>query len=291
MRALVLSGGGSRGAYQAGVVWHLLRDLRIEYDIIAGASVGALNGSFLAMYAPGETLGAAEGLRDLWFGISDKKVHKLWYGGLLGKLPALWKPSVFSSAPLRELVQGTLVPERMRASGKRLRVGAVSLESGARRVWSEQDDDIVQAVLASSAFPVFLEPVRVGGELYTDDGVREATPCEEAIQAGADHLDIVMCSAPGVYGKLGRPTALHIAKQCLAAQSEEVSKWDLKVIALYNALIRAGDPVARGKRVITANVIWPNQSLELDSSLDFTNTKARVNWARGVAEAQVKDWG
>ena len=45
--ALVLAGGGSRGAYQIGV-WQALRELRITVDIVTGTSVGALNGALIA---------------------------------------------------------------------------------------------------------------------------------------------------------------------------------------------------------------------------------------------------
>ena len=45
-RALVLAGGGSRGAYQIGV-WKALRELGIDFDIVTGSSVGALNGALM----------------------------------------------------------------------------------------------------------------------------------------------------------------------------------------------------------------------------------------------------
>ena len=46
MLAVVLSGGGAKGAYQIGV-WRALRKLNIKYDIITGTSVGALNGAMM----------------------------------------------------------------------------------------------------------------------------------------------------------------------------------------------------------------------------------------------------
>ena len=46
MRAVVLSGGGSKGAYEMGV-WKALRKLHISYDIVTGTSVGALNAAFM----------------------------------------------------------------------------------------------------------------------------------------------------------------------------------------------------------------------------------------------------
>ena len=46
MKAIVLSGGGSKGSYQIGV-WKALRKLHIKYDIVTGTSVGALNGALM----------------------------------------------------------------------------------------------------------------------------------------------------------------------------------------------------------------------------------------------------
>ena len=44
--AVVLAGGGSRGAYQIGV-WKAMRELHIDYQLVAGTSVGALNGALM----------------------------------------------------------------------------------------------------------------------------------------------------------------------------------------------------------------------------------------------------
>ena len=65
-RAIVLAGGGSRGAYQIGV-WKALRELGIDYDIVTGSSVGALNGALMVQ----EDFEA--GL-ELWENISVKDV-------------------------------------------------------------------------------------------------------------------------------------------------------------------------------------------------------------------------
>ena len=46
MKALVLSGGGSKGSYQIGV-WKALKKLHIKFDIVTGTSVGALNGALI----------------------------------------------------------------------------------------------------------------------------------------------------------------------------------------------------------------------------------------------------
>ena len=44
--AIVLAGGGSRGAYQLGV-WKALREMGVDYQLVTGTSVGALNGTLM----------------------------------------------------------------------------------------------------------------------------------------------------------------------------------------------------------------------------------------------------
>ncbi len=287
MRALVLSGGGSRGAYQAGVIFHLLAERGVEYDVITGTSVGALNGAFLAMYGHGEGKRAAEDLKALWWAISDRKVWRHWGAR---RLAALWRPSVYRTSPLQTLVREVLDTDRLKASGKLLRIGAVSLTTGKRRVWTERDPHIREAVLASSSFPVFFEPINVGGEWYTDDGLRENTPANAAIKLGADSLHVVQCGAPGIGGGIGKLTALNVAKRALAVLGDEVGEGDLDKVDLYSELARLGSPLAAGKREIAMDRIYPSRGLRLNSSLDFDTERARANWQLGLDDARKAVW-
>jgi predicted acylesterase/phospholipase RssA len=76
-QALALSGGGARGAYQAGIIDYLRLAQAIPegwplkpYGLIAGTSIGALNGYFVAT-------GQYDLLRDLWYTIADQHVIQL----------------------------------------------------------------------------------------------------------------------------------------------------------------------------------------------------------------------
>src|SRR5690606_13501467 len=111
-----------------------------------------------------------------------------WYKGVAGTyLPFLWKGSLFHTKPLQKLVRGTLDLERVKGSGKQLRVGAVSLERRDRRVWDQNSPLIAEAVLASAAFPPVFEPIPIEGDWYVDDGVQETMMIKDAIDAGATH--------------------------------------------------------------------------------------------------------
>jgi len=79
-RAIVLAGGGARGAYEAGVLRFILDDLpkrqgiSPDFDIICGTSVGAIHACFLAATAD-ETEGRGDRLVDIW---NDMKVHEIF---------------------------------------------------------------------------------------------------------------------------------------------------------------------------------------------------------------------
>jgi NTE family protein len=294
MRAIVLSGGGARGAFQVGALRHLLGAKRNRYDIICGTSVGALNGAFLAQYQVGQEPEAARGLEDLWRSLKGNgSIYRRWYWGLLGRLPAVlprWaggRLSAYSSKPLRHLVRTRLSPRRVQESGRILRVGAVDLVTGERKVWTEQDGPrLWDGVLASSSFPVMLEPVRIGSALYTDDGVRDITPIGEAILAGATEIDAIACSPLGVPPHKPK-TGLDVLERCLMAMSDEIDRQDFDVVELYNGLVRTGQ--APGKREITLRVLRPREPV-LESGLDFDPRKIRANIELGFEAAKGTAW-
>jgi NTE family protein len=292
MRALVLSGGGAKGAYEAGAIKHLLGDLGIHYDIVAGVSVGAINGAYLTQFAAGSELDAATSLVELWHDISTKDVYRKWYKGVLWNLPAAWKGSVYDSSPLHSFLRKRLKPTAMKTSGKILRVVAVDKMSSERGVWTEQDDDIVDGVCASAAFPMFLTPVSARGGFWVDGGVRDTVPLRQAIQAGATRVDVVCVnpdSAPPYPAGMGN-TVTNI-KQAIDALMSEIERNDLEMVEFVNRLVRLGDPKSRelNRRDVDVHVIRPDGWLMKDS-LDFDQAKARENIERGYADAKRMTW-
>src|SRR3972149_3643646 len=247
MRALVLSGGGSKGAYQCGVLQYLLNDLGTQYNVLCGVSVGALNAALLAMYPLGQELKAFTELKNLWGGINTAKVYKKW--AFWGELAALWKPSLYDSSPLQILVKTTLDVNKLRSSGKQLRVGAVALGTGEYMSFGQAHPQIADAVIASSAFPAMLTPVTIEGQLWTDGGVRSVTPLKEAIDLGANDIDVVMCS-PKDSRQLfptNSPT-LKVAERAIDLMNEEIIADDLKVAEYVNQLVIA--KVLKEKRAV-----------------------------------------
>jgi len=291
MKALVLGGGGAKGAFAAGAIKYLLGEKQENYDIISGTSVGALNGSFLSMYPAGKEIEAAADLEKMWLGIDDSKIWRKWYYGLLWMLPVIlprWlggKQSTYSTAPLQKLIKANLNPDAVKSSGKKLRVGAVNLNSGYRRVWTEEDTVQIQAaVLASSSFPIFFEPVMIDGNVYTDAGVQEVSPIMDAIEAGATEIHLITNSPDQVVGQFDpKANGLALAGRMVETMLFEIERWDIKVVELYNALVDAG--LAPGKVKVKLIVLRPRQAL-LEDSLNFDPAFIRTNIERGYSDAK-----
>ncbi len=281
MKVLVLSGGGAKGAYEAGVLKRLVLEMGIRYDAFCGVSVGALNASFLSQYGAGEEQNGVQDLLKFWTSVTTPQVYKSWF--LFGRLAAAWKPSVYNSAPLHSWVRGALSNDRLRKSGKQLVVGATSLKTGEYKTWDQTSPYIVDAVLASSAFLAMLLPVTVDGELYTDGGVRDVTPVKAAIDLGATSIDVVMCSpgrsSPGFTSK---PTALSVAQRSIDIMSDEVIANDMEIARLINETVALGG--APGKKIIDLRTFRPNSVLTEDS-LSFDRSLLDVMLDRGYRDA------
>lgn len=265
MRALVLSGGGQRGAYQVGVLKKVMHDEKRDYEILTGVSVGALNVSYLSQAKYGEAPWAWEQLRKMWAGIEgNKSIFKKWSWW---PLSVAWKPSLYSTQPLRDLVFDNLNAEAIRASGRKVRVAAVSWDTGVYYVATEDDPDLKKWVVASAAYPVVFEHVEILGEEWGDGGIRTVTPLGSAIKAGADEIDVVMTSSgKPTHWKAEGKSAVNRLPRLLDLVFDEIMLNDLKVTGYKNELAEMKDEY----RKIKVRVMQPRAGTKMD---DFGTTE------------------
>lgn len=297
MKALIASGGAARGAFQVGAIQHLLTERKFKYEIYGGTSVGGLNATWLAQFPFGDEVAAAQGLQGLWLSLNTRSVYKPWYGGLLGKLPFMlpkWlggKPSIFNLSPLRDTIDANIRPTSIPLSGHLLRIGAVHRRTKTRRVWTEKNPESIRdAVLASSAMPVFFEPVQIDGEWYNDDGLREVTPIEDAILAGATEIHVLSTmTARPEEDTTNHIPGINSIPGFIDTMIAEIDKWDIKVVELHNALIDAHAPQSVNRRKIQLKVLRPTQSL--GDGLDFNPKLTKDRIAQGLQRAREFDWG
>lgn len=212
-KALVLSGGGSKGAFTAGVVERLLKNPTEpqEFNMAVGTSTGALVGG-PALLKDTKYLAA------VYTNVRNGDVFKnTWIGGLVGS------PIAADMKPLHEMLKkyylegwefedGSRIEpaiDRLLASGKFCAVAIVQVKTGLVHIVSSHDvadgkikkETFVRAILASASEPVFTQPVRVfeeeahdsafGGlrtDSFYDGGVKEFLPLEWALTQGAKEI-------------------------------------------------------------------------------------------------------
>ena len=216
--AIVLSGGGGRGAYELGVLRHVLGELvpRLGPEaiprILSGTSVGAINACCLASLAAAPGMGI-EMIIERWEQLRLGDVFKLGWGDLagvmrwmLGGKSETGPCSLLDAQPLAELVR-SLVPWRALhenvASGllRGVTVSATDVESGHTVVFIESDQPTPprtdpamdwlscrltpRHALASAAIPIVFPTAKIAGRVYSDGGLRQNTPLAPALRLGA----------------------------------------------------------------------------------------------------------
>ena len=175
--AFVLGGGGALGACEVGML-RALAEAGIAPAVVLGTSVGAVNG---ALFAADPTLAGAERLAGLW-GDGESNAFA---ASPLRQLTTLARSRTHLQdiEPLRERLASTLDPlERIEELAVSFQCVAASIERAAEH-WFE-DGPIADAVLASSAVPGILPPVRIGEEHFIDGGIVNSIPVGRAVALG-----------------------------------------------------------------------------------------------------------
>jgi NTE family protein len=241
--ALVLGGGGARGAYQAGVLRGLAgRNPDLRLPVLTGISAGAVNTVFLAAH-PGTLPSASEALVRLWLDLTPEQVFDVQPSHLLTTM-ARWafrlvagghdrEPTrgMLDTAPLRQFLQraiphdpdGSLPGIQRNIDMGRLdavALSATSYTTGQSVTWVQGKDVVLwqrpqrrseaaqvslEHVMASSALPMLFPAVRVGDEWYGDGGVRLTAPLSPPIHLGANRILTVATRYPRSRQEADRP--------------------------------------------------------------------------------------
>lgn len=237
--ALVLSGGGARASYQAGVLQALadiMPDLHNPFPIICGTSAGAINAVAMAAHKGGFHQAAFD-LSQTWRRLEVEKVFKAGWMDLtcgLAKVGA----SIFNdgvgrnqplalldNSPLRELLSQVIpfsnIHQRIEAGELRaVSVTAMSYSSGESVAFFQGAPDLqpwrrarrigrpsvltAEHLLASSAIPTIFPAVYLDREYFGDGAMRQVAPISPALHLGADRLFVIGVSAnrsPAHWGK------------------------------------------------------------------------------------------
>lgn len=255
-RALVISGGGSKGAFAIGVLKELFATYpRLDFDIYVGTSAGSLVVSLASLKMMGT-------LERIYTTISNQDLFI--EGNIVDRLG---ETSLFDVTPAWNLIENNYPDSNydlLLASGKKVFLTTVCLQTNELNIFTNDASSIhssgykvVQtinanhfrrAMLASSCEPVFMPPIQIGRNVpgaanpdyqYVDGGVMEYAGVQMAIDAGATEIFSILLSPEGAAKvKPQFSNLISILGETVDILTSEVGKNDLIITDQYGAALR-----------------------------------------------------
>ena len=292
MRALVISGGGSKGAFAGGVAQFLIQEAGNKYDLFVGTSTGSLLISHLA-------LGKLDKIKEIYSNVNQKSIFsncpfviKKKYGvdeisinhwnvikNLVGG-----KKTFGESENLRKLIRNSVTPEefeelRKGAPDVVVTVSNLSLNQVEYKSIHECTyDEFCDWIWISANYTPFMSLVRKNNYEYADGGLGSIVPIEEAIKRGATHVDVVVLHTEVNYMN-------HMPSRNPFELLTTMMSFILDRIEHQN--IRIGKLVANQKNAIINLYYTP--TILTTNSLIFDKEKMTRWWKRGYLYAKNKN--
>lgn len=283
--ALVLSGGGAKGAFQIGAEKYAREVKGYRWNVISGVSIGAANGAFLAM-------GKHERILEIWNTVTPDvvfgKARTAWH---VGRRLLRGSPSLFENHGIKALVD-EIDPSRMQIE---LIVGAVSLVTGAFHAFRPSDPHFKEALLASGSLPLVFPPVDVCEALpaMVDGGTRNVSPLGLVLGNEPDEIIVINCSSAASLPIAQPPkTAIKISQRASEIAMFEIFSNDVGNFLRTNRLVEqaAAQGVtltnAKGRplRRYPITVIEPDE--RLGETTDFSRAHVRRAFEAGWEKAK-----
>jgi NTE family protein len=282
----VLSGGGAKGAFQCGAEKYAREVKGYHWDIIAGVSVGALNGVMLAM-------GKYQKLLEIWNSISNQRVYTGGFN-LISLIKLLFGArSFYGNEPLWQMLKQELEADKIAAD---LRIGAVSLVSGEYVEFRTDEPKLAEAILASTVMPIIWTPVDISDRYQSmvDGGVRNISPIGDVLDVEPDEVVIINCSPEAFDTLPGPPSDISkIGLRTLDILLNELFRSDMHEFVRINHLVKEAaaqgttlhHPVSgRPLKYYECKIIEP--ASPLGDTLDFSQAAVQKSIKAGVERAR-----
>ncbi|MFC4348017.1 patatin-like phospholipase family protein [Kordiimonas lipolytica] len=313
-RALVLSGGNVKGAYQAGAIKALLNHTFADGSMftpeaIYGVSVGSMNGGFMADRAGAAVLAGKQPdwpeigneIEAFWrdnvtsFASIGKKRGTLELVGdvLFGKFDGL---TTMDGAA--DLARENIRPDNLRASPAYYACGVTNMATGDFFEASVETfgDDVIDYVIASTREPVAMPLMWINDMPMADGGIRNIAPLKPAIKRGAEQMAVIAMKPEQMtpdYARKNFRNILKLLKRTIGTLTSEIMNNDLNEVRKINHACKiGGQAIAAGKRIIEFVEIRPEDRLPIDvTDFDSKDIQALIKMGEEEAKKQLdKGW-
>jgi len=288
MRALVISGGGSEGAFAGGIAEFLITVCKNDYDLFLGTSTGSL-------LIPLLSIGEISKLKKVYTSVNQNSIFSRnpffikerdgefeirinHFNILVGFLKG--SKTFGESKSLKKLILETITPgffEKMKNQHVDLVVTVSNISLGKVEYKSIKDfnrEDFCDWIWASANLVPFMSLVRKNGYEYGDGGLGNVVPIAEAINRGAREIDIILLKTEKPFQKKPVKNVLELTTRIFDFLLEQIITNDITIGKL------------RSKHdEITLNFYNPPEMLT-KNSLIFEPTKMKKWWDRGFEFAQ-----
>jgi len=183
--AFVLTGGGSLGAIQVGMLAELAAAGE-RPDLLVGVSAGAINSAF---FARDPSPGTIEHMAQIWSALTTREVLGFSWRSLLGLIGM--RDHVADPRGLRSLLVRELLCQRFDQTAVPLHIICAELVTGDEVVLT--DGTLLDAIMASAAIPGVFPPVMRGDRRLIDGAVAAGSPIGTALRAGARRIIVLPC--------------------------------------------------------------------------------------------------
>jgi predicted patatin/cPLA2 family phospholipase len=277
MKALVISGGGAKGAWAGGAA-HALYDKGQRWDLYVGCSTGSL----LATLLPSDDFAKVKTMYTDVNANSIFSVNPFNKKGKINVWNALWrvitkKTSLGESGNLKKILTDNFTNDdylKMMIANKSAVVATTNITKGIVEHFNSAEmkrEDFIDIVIASSSVPVAMSPVTYKNCQYLDGGIMQHIPVSAAIDAGADEIDIIILR-PETF-----PNDSFYAKNIFDVVSRSIDLMQREV-SFSDAMI--GHLTADVKKDIILNFYYTPCELT-NNSLDFDKSKMEAWWNEG----------
>ncbi|VXC11055.1 patatin-like phospholipase family protein [Maribacter litoralis] len=292
MKALVISGGGSKGAFAGGVAQYLIQEEGRKYDIFVGTSTGSLLISHLA-------LGKLDKIKEIYSNVNQKSIFNncpflvknirgneeisINHWNVLRNF-LTGKKTFGESENLRKLIEKSLTLEEFETlkngdSDVVITVSNLSLNQVEYKSIKDCTyEDFCDWIWISANYTPFMSLVRKNFCEYADGGLGSIVPIEEAIKRGATEVDVVVLHTEVNY--MNRVASRNPFELITTMMSFILDR-------IENQNIRIGKLVANQKNAIINLFYTP--TILTTNSLIFDKAKMTLWWKRGYLYAKNKN--
>ncbi len=292
MRALVISGGGSKGAFAGGVAQFLIQEAQHKYDIFVGTSTGSLLISHLA-------LNKLDKIKEIYSSVDQdsifnncpfliKKKHgveiiAINHWNVVNNLIE-GKKTFGESENLRKLIRESITVEEfeeLKESHMDVVVTVSNLSLNQVEYKSINDctyDEFCDWIWISSNYTPFMSLVKKEGCEYADGGLGTLVPIEEALNRGATEVDVVVLHTEVNYlNRMSSKNPFDLITTIFSFMLDRIE----------NQNVRIGKLVASQKDAIINFYYTP--TVLTTNSLVFNKERMTLWWKRGYLYAKNKN--